>query len=76
MMKILSAVGAVALAFGIAGAGPAHAANQDFLGKWTVTTSQPAPWAQLSDKPVESDLKALLGKAVIFSPDRVDPLSH
>jgi hypothetical protein len=72
MIKILSAIGAVALAFGLPGAGPAHATHQDFLGKWTVTTSQPAPWAQLNDKPVESDIKALLGKAVTFSSDRID----
>jgi hypothetical protein len=75
---MLWAMGAITLAFGIPGANAANAADQDFLGKWTVTTSQPAPWAQLSDKPVESDLKALLGKAVTFSLGRIDaprPLS-
>jgi hypothetical protein len=70
--KTLSAIGAVALAFGVLGADAAYSANQDFLGKWSVTTSQPAPWARPDDKPVESDLKALMGKIVTFSSDRID----
>src|SRR5262249_39488174 len=57
------------------GALPAHAAPQtksDFLGKWTVTASQPAPWSKPDDKPVESDLKALMSHDVVFLKDRIE----
>lgn len=71
-MTNVSTIGSMALAFAMLGASVAHAANSDFMGKWTVTTSQPAPWAQPNDKPVESDLKALIGKDVTFSTNRID----
>ena len=35
-------------------------------------TSEPAPWANARDKPVASDLKALIGHTVSFKPDRID----
>ena len=57
------------------GALPAHAAPQakpDFLGKWTITASQSAPWSKPGDRPVESDLKALMGHDVVFLKDRID----
>jgi hypothetical protein len=50
----------------------AHAAKFDFLGTWTVTTSEPAPWADAKEKPVASDLKALIGHSVSFQADRID----
>jgi hypothetical protein len=71
-MTNVSMIGSMALAFALLGASVAHAANPDFMGKWTVTTSQPAPWAQPNDKPVESDLKALIGKDVTFSTNRIE----
>lgn len=43
-----------------------------FLGKWTISASQPAPWSKPADKPVESDLKALMGRDVVFLKDRID----
>jgi hypothetical protein len=50
----------------------AHAARFDFLGTWTVATSEPAPWASPAEKPVASDLKALIGRSVSFQADRID----
>ena len=52
--------------------GRAEAATLDFLGNWTVTTSEPAPWADPKDKPVASDLKALVGHTVAFRVDAID----
>ena len=62
----------IALAFALLGASAANAANPGFMGKWTVTASQPAPWAQPNTTPVESDLKTLMGKMVTFSANRID----
>jgi hypothetical protein len=50
----------------------AHSARFDFLGTWTVTTSEPAPWADAREQPVASDLKALIGNSVSFQADRID----
>jgi hypothetical protein len=50
----------------------AHAAGFDFLGTWTVATSEPAPWADAKEQPVASDLKALIGHSVSFQADRID----
>jgi hypothetical protein len=52
--------------------GRAEAATLDFLGTWTVTASEPAPWADPKDKPVASDLKALIGHAIAFRSDAID----
>ncbi|WP_424629037.1 hypothetical protein [Bradyrhizobium sp. SYSU BS000235] len=71
-MTTPSTIGSMALALVLLGTSVANAANPNFMGKWTVTASQPAPWARPDDKPVESDLKALVGKAVTFSADRID----
>ena len=49
-----------------------HAAEPDFMGTWTVTSSEPAPWADAKEKPVASDLKALIGHPVAFQRDRID----
>jgi hypothetical protein len=57
------------------GAISAHAASADkpdFLGKWTIATSQPAPWSKPGEKPVASDLKALIGHDLTFRKDRID----
>ena len=70
-MKTVPALGLILLL----GAAPASAApqtKQDFLGKWTIATSQAAPWSKPDDKPVESDLKALIGRDVVFLKDRID----
>ena len=58
----------------LAGVLPAvtHATEPDFQGKWTVTSSEPAPWADSHEKPVASDLKALIGHGVAFQRDRID----
>jgi hypothetical protein len=53
-------------------AGAAHAATLDYQGIWTITTSEPAPWAAPREKPDASDLKALIGHAVTFRADRID----
>src|SRR5260221_9604335 len=53
-------------------AGAANAAALDYQGVWTITTSEPAPWAEPKDKPVASDLKALIGHTVTFWTDRID----
>jgi hypothetical protein len=50
----------------------ADAAKLEFLGTWTVTTSEPAPWADPAEKPVASDLKAPIGHTISFRPDRID----
>jgi hypothetical protein len=50
----------------------AHATEPDFQGNWTVTSSEPAPWADPHEKPVASDLKALIGHGVAFQRDRID----
>jgi hypothetical protein len=50
----------------------AYAARFEFLGTWTVATSEPAPWADAEEKPVASDLKALIGHSVSFQVDRID----
>ena len=71
MTKIAATLGLLLLL----GVWRAYAAPQDkpaFLGKWTITTSQPAPWSGPGDKPVESDLKALIGHDVTFLKDRID----
>jgi len=70
-MKTVPALGLILL-LGAAAASAAPQAKQDFLGKWTITTSQAAPWAKPDDKPVESDLKALMGRDVVFLKDRID----
>jgi hypothetical protein len=49
-----------------------HAAEPEFVGAWTVTSSEPAPWADAHEKPVASDIKALIGHAVAFQRDRID----
>ena len=51
---------------------PAEAADRSFLGAWTITASQTAPWAAAGQKPVTSDLMALMNKTVTFSADRID----
>lgn len=71
-MMNVSTIGSITLAFAMLSASAAHAANPDVMGKWIVTASQPAPWAQPNDKPVESDLKALMGKAVTFATNQID----
>jgi hypothetical protein len=50
----------------------AQAAEPDYLGMWTVTSSEPAPWADAKEKPVASDLKALIGHSVSFQRDKID----
>jgi hypothetical protein len=62
---------AVAL-LGVAVSGVGRAASPDYLGSWTVQGSEPAPWASPADKPVASDLKALIGKTVVFRADRIE----
>ena len=52
--------------------GAADAAALDYQGVWTVTTSEPAPWSEPKEKPVASDLKALIGHTVTFWTDRID----
>ena len=52
--------------------GAADAAALDYQGIWTVTTSEPAPWSEPKEKPVASDLKALIGHTVTFWTDRID----
>ena len=49
-----------------------HAAEPDFLGIWTVASSEPAPWADAHEKPVVSDIKALTGRPVAFLRDKID----
>src|SRR4051812_35983136 len=71
MMKTVCAIGLILL-LGAASASAAPQAKQDFLGKWTITTSQAAPWSKPDNKPVESDLKALMGRDVAFLKDRID----
>jgi hypothetical protein len=70
-MKTVCAIGLILL-LGAASASAAPQAKQDFLGKWTITTSQAAPWSKPDNKPVESDLKALMGRDVAFLKDRID----
>jgi hypothetical protein len=41
-------------------------------GTWTVTSAEPAPWADAKEKPVASDLKALIGHSVSFQRDKID----
>ena len=62
---------AVAL-LGVAASGMGRSASPDYLGSWTVQGSEPAPWASSADKPVASDLKALIGKTVVFRADRIE----
>jgi hypothetical protein len=50
----------------------AYAAKLEFLGTWTVTTSEPAPWTDAAEKPVASDLKALIGHTVSFRSDAIE----
>ena len=69
-MKALM-MAAVAL-LGVAVTGTVEAASPDYLGSWTVQGSEPAPWASAADKPVASDLKALIGKTVVFRADRIE----
>ena len=63
---------AIMLALGSTLPAATHAAEPDFMGLWTVTSSQPAPWAGTDEKPVASDLKALIGHPVTFQRDRID----
>ncbi|MBR0801476.1 hypothetical protein JQ615_39650 [Bradyrhizobium jicamae] len=53
-------------------AASANAAPVEYLGNWTIASSQPAPWAEANEKPVASDLKALIGHGVIFRTDRIE----
>lgn len=71
MTKTIPALG-LFLLLGAASASAAPQAKQEFLGKWTITTSQPAPWSKPDDKPVESDIKALMGHDVVFLKDRIE----
>jgi len=64
---VLSAVCALTWA-----GGAVRAAALDYQGVWTVTTSEPAPWSEPKEKPVASDLKALIGHTVTFWTDRID----
>ncbi len=64
---VLSAICALTWA-----SGAVQAAALDYQGVWTITTSEPAPWAEPKDKPVASDLKALIGHTVTFWTDRID----
>jgi len=49
-----------------------RAAEADFMGAWTVTSSEPAPWTDAKEKPVASDLNALIAHPVAFLRDRID----
>jgi hypothetical protein len=64
---VLSAICALAST-----AGAVRAATLDYQGVWTITTSEPAPWAEPKEKPDASDLKALIGHTVTFWTDRID----
>jgi hypothetical protein len=64
---VLSAVCAL-----ISANGAVHAAALDYQGVWTITTSEPAPRSEPKEKPVASDLKALIGHTVTFWTDRID----
>jgi hypothetical protein len=64
---VLSAIGVLTWA-----AGGASADALDYQGIWTITTSEPAPWAGPKEKPDASDLKALIGHTVTFWTDRID----
>ena len=70
MKSIGIMVGAAVIGIGLF-AGPAQAADQSYLGVWTVRASQRAPWAAADEKPVESDLKALMHKQIVFRADRI-----
>ena len=70
MKSIAGTAFMAAIAFGLL-ASPVAAADQSYLGVWTITTSQPAPWAAADLKPVASDLKALMHKQLVFSADRI-----
>ena len=50
---------------------PGQAADRSFMGTWTIAASQAAPWADAGERPVASDLRALMGKSVTFSADRI-----
>lgn len=71
MTKTMPMLGLILL-LSVLPAAAAPQAKPDFLGKWTITTSQPAPWSKPDDKPVESDIKALTGRDVVFLKDRID----
>lgn len=69
-MSWASTILLASIAFGVA-ASPSQAADESFLGAWTVSKSQAAPWTDAAEKPVASDLKALMGMTVTFRPDRI-----
>ncbi|AMN42829.1 hypothetical protein [Rhodoplanes sp. Z2-YC6860] len=71
MTKTAAAL-ALLLSLGASSAHAAPAGKPDFLGKWTIVSSQPAPWSKPGGKPVASDLKALIGHDVTFRKDRID----
>jgi hypothetical protein len=50
----------------------ALSASINYLGTWTIASSEAAPWAAPNEKPVASDIKALIGHTVTFSADRID----
>jgi hypothetical protein len=50
----------------------ALSASINYLGAWTIAGSEAAPWSTPKEKPVASDIKALIGHTVTFSADRID----
>ena len=64
--SVVSALVVVALS-----ALPVHAADRQYLASWTITSSSPAPWVAPDEKPVQSDLAALMGKTVTFGARRI-----
>ena len=71
-MMRTAATFALILALDTIPAPAAPADRPDFLGKWTIATSQPAPWSKPGEKPVASDVEALIGHDVTFRKDRID----
>lgn len=52
-------------------------AQEAFGGPWSISKSDPAPWAEKGE-PMDAEAKGLLGKSVSILPDRIDgprPLS-
>ena len=68
IQSVLSAAGMGATAaFFLSLAAQADPFNLSYLGDWTIVSTQMAPWALPDDKPVASDIKALMGKTVTFA---------
>jgi hypothetical protein len=68
-LRRLLMYGAVAL---MAGTSASAAEPSAFLGAWLISTSQPAPWVMPGQQLGQSDIYGLVGKRVVFAPNRID----